>query len=91
MGLFSGRVTIVDPYNTMGAAQPSRPAKRYVTCMAEMPAQAVARQHGLTLAAVPRFAALYDEADAYTHGPRSDCAHEALEDFLADKKNRKRW
>lgn len=83
-----GKPKVVDPYNTMGAAQQQCDAKRAEAGRVK----AVARRWGLTLEAAAEFAPAVDEAETYgVYSRRGARASDFCDDILNDPKNRKDW
>lgn len=92
MGVFT---RIVDPYNTMGAAQQQRTERssaRKASRSEKGRVEAVARKWGLTLEAAAEFTPAIDDAETYgVHTRRGSRASDFCQDILDDPKNRKDW
>jgi hypothetical protein len=87
-----GKVTIKDPYNTMGTpAKSSMPASVADGNLEGVPVADIARRHGLTLEAAASFRDSWNEACRYEGKPRGRRAAIDLDDITADSKNWKSW
>jgi len=93
-----GKVTINDPYNTMGTppARPGRVRPFIPAALADgnlegVPVADIARRHGLTLEAAALFRDSWNEACRYEGKPRGQRAAIDLDDITADSKNWKHW
>lgn len=92
MGLFT---KVIDPYNTMGAAQQARAERdsaRKAKRAEKSRVESVARQYGLTLEAAKEMAAALDDIETYGGGGRRGLrAADFIYEVQNNPKNRKDW